>query len=97
MAFGLPNAQDLNGIVANLGTIVASLGPEESAVITGAISQLSDHAEALETKAMADLLTDAKAVEDPLLARLDKIIDIGAKFEGFAAGFDISVTPKPPQ
>lgn len=52
---GLPTGTDLNGIADKLGTIVASLGPEESAVVTGAISQLSDHAAALEKQTATDI------------------------------------------
>ncbi len=94
MPFGIPNSSDLNGLADKIGSIIASLGPEEAAVISGAISQLSDHAAALEAKAAADLLTDVKAVEDPLLVRLDALIALAQKFEVFAGGFDIGVMPK---
>jgi hypothetical protein len=92
---GLPTGTDLSGIADKLGAIVASLGPEESAVVTGAISQLSDHAAALEAKTAADLAADVKAAEDPLLQRIDVAIGILQTFKAFSNGFDISVTPKP--
>lgn len=44
---GLPTGTDLNGIADKLSTIVASLGPEESAVVNSAIAQLSEHGSAL--------------------------------------------------
>lgn len=91
MAFGIPNASDLNGIVTNLGTIVAALGPEETAVITQAIQQLSDHANALEDKAIAATGT----AEDRFLQRLDTAIAVLEKFAPFAAGVRISVLPEP--
>ncbi len=86
----------LTGIADKLANVITGLAPAEAAVVSTAIDHLQTMGVALETKTMADLFTDAKAIEDPILARLDKIIDIGQKFEGFAAGFDISITPKPP-
>lgn len=91
MAFGIPTSTDLTGLATQIGTIVASVGPEESAVLQTAIQQLSDHATAIETKAAAD----AQALENPILQRLDSAIATLAKFEGYSNGFDISVTPKP--
>lgn len=93
MAFGLPNASDLNVIVANLGTIVANAGPEVAEAMKPIIEQIEAHAEALEDKAIAA----EKEAEDPILQRLDRIIVLGEKFEGFSAGFDISVRPKATQ
>ena len=90
MAFGLPNAADLNGIVTNLGTIAASLGPEATAAIQPIIEQIAGHADALEDKAIAAESTD----EDKLLARLDRAIAILTKFEGYSNGFTVEVTPK---
>ncbi len=87
----------LNGIADKLANVISGLGPAEAAVVTTAIDHLQTMGVALESKTMADLFADVKAVEDPILARLDKIIAIGEKFQTFAGGFDISVTPKPPQ
>ena len=67
LALGDINAAVLNGIADKLSGVVASLGPEESAVVTAAIQQLSDHASALEKQTAAD----AQAIENPLLTRID--------------------------
>lgn len=91
MAFGLPNTTDLNGLADKLGTIVAAVGPEESAVITAAIQQLSDHAGALATSAIAqaggviqaDLapvvqqVTDFNANVATLIGLLTRVLDDG--------------------
>ncbi len=77
MAFGIPNSGDLSALADKLGGIVASLGPEESAVVTGAISQLSDHATALETKT----LTDLAAIVAPGIAQLTRACDLLERIE----------------
>lgn len=75
MAFGLPNSQDLNGLADKLGTIVASLGPEEKDVVTAAIGQLSDHATALETKVAGDITAILVPIEAQL-ARANTSVEV---------------------
>lgn len=58
MAFGIPNSTDLTALADKLGAIVASVGPEEQAVLTAAIGQLSDHGSALISQAGAAIQTD---------------------------------------
>lgn len=71
MAFGIPSPSDLSALATQLGGIVASVGPEEQAVLKTAMDQLSDHATALESK----ISDDIQAAEKPLVQRLDSLIE----------------------
>ncbi len=90
MAFGIPNASDLNGIVNNLATIVASIGPEAQGVVSAAIEQLGGHADALEDKAIAAEV----AAEDKLIAAIKPLTDLAATLNESLKSFDGTVTIK---
>lgn len=70
MAFGIPNSGDLTALAAQLGTIVASVGPEESAVLKGAIEQLSDHGAALMTAGISQAGSVIQADLAPVVAQI---------------------------
>ncbi len=88
MAFGLPNAQDLNGIVANLGVIAASLGPEATEALKPIVEQIAGHADALEDKAIAAEV----AAEDKLLAGIKPLTDMATAVTAALQSFDGTIT-----
>ena len=101
MPFGIPSSTDLTGLATQLGGIVASVGPEEQAVLTAAIGQLSDHGAALLTQAGSVIQTDLA----PLLAesadwRLevalfrDEVTALNAKLDRLLNGGLLLTVPK---
>ncbi len=87
----------ITSLAAQLPTVIQTL----TAAGHDDIVQLLTGAGAEFDKLISGELAIVKAVEDPLLQRMDvfaekadRVIDIFTKFEGFADGFDISVTPK---
>ena len=97
MSLGLGdiNASVLQGLVTSLGAIIDKVGPEEAAVLQSSMDHFNTIGTALESKTMADLLSDAKALEDPLLARLDKLIEFVEPFAGFSNGFTVTASFMP--
>ncbi len=87
----------ITALSAQLPTIIQTLttaGHDDIAQLLGGVQVEFD-------KLISGELAIVKAVEDPLLERadrfvekVDRVIDILGKFEGFANGFDINVTPK---
>lgn len=95
LVLGDINAAVLNGLADKLRGVADGLGPEGLTLVNTAIDHLQTIGTALESKTVADVFAGVKTVEDPLLARVDRIAAVLEKFEGFSNGFDISIVPKP--
>lgn len=81
-AFGIPSSSDLSSLANQLGTLVTGAETQEQQIIRDAISQIADHATALESQAAKDV----QAIEAPIVAEIQALREEITEWRKVVAG-----------